>query len=269
MGVGPDDVGVDEGGAFAGTNPIGRGLHGAERSQKVGAVDLLAEEAGEAGDQFGDLAAGGLAFDGDGDGVAVILDQIEEREALEAGDIERLPEFALAGGAIAGSDEGDFGGVRVEIAGGFGASGGLDKLGAGGRGAAHDVELAMTPVGGHLTAGGSGIGRGADGLLEHFVGRDAEGEAEGAIAIVEIEPIVAGTQGHAGCDLDGLMPCPADLKEDAVLALEGDFAVVEAARGVHQAKGADELFGVESCEAGRHGRRLGRRLSHHGAAPSL
>ena len=45
--------------------------------------------------QLRDVAAGGLALDRDRDGVAVVLDQEDHRQALEAGDVERLPRIRL------------------------------------------------------------------------------------------------------------------------------------------------------------------------------
>ena len=49
----------------------------------------------------------------------------------------------------------------------------------------------------------------------------------------------------------------ADLEEDAILPLEGDFAVVQPAGGVHQAESLNELFGIEAFEAaGCIGRRV-------------
>jgi len=50
----------------------------------------------------------------------------------------------------------------------------------------------------------------------------------------------------------------ADLKKDAVLALERHFAVVEAAGGVHQAEGPDELLRVQPFELAGHGDRCSR-----------
>ncbi len=47
-------------------------------------------------------------------------------------------------------------------------------------------------MGGHLATAGRGIIGGSDGLLEHLVGRDAEREAESAIAVVRKDPIVTG-----------------------------------------------------------------------------
>jgi hypothetical protein len=227
----------------------GGGLHGVVRGEEVGAVDLLAEEAGEALGERGNAAAGGLGFAGDADGVAVVFDEEQHGEAFETGGVQGLPEFAFAGGAFAGGDEGDFVGRGIAIARGLGAAHGLEVLRASGRGAGHDVVLGVAPVGGHLASAGRGVGGGADGLLQHFVRRDAEGEAEGAIAVVGVKPVVGGAEGHAGGDLDGLVAGAGDLEEDAVLALEDDLAVVEAARGVNEAEGLDELVGREGFEA--------------------
>jgi hypothetical protein len=99
---------------------------------------------------------------------------------------------------------------------------------------------------GHLAAAGRGIIGRADGLLEHFMGSDAECEAKCAIAVIKVEGVVAGAESEAGRHLHGLMAGSADLKEDAVLAFEGDFAVVQAPGGIHEAEGANQLLGVEA-----------------------
>ena len=108
----------------------------------------------------------------------------------------------------------------------------------------------VAPVGGHLAAaGGRVVRRRPRPASSISCGRDAEGEAEGAIAVVGIDPVVAGAQSHAGGDLDGFVAGAADLEEDAVLALERDLAVVQAARGVHDAEGADELLGRQGVDS--------------------
>ena len=127
------------------------------------------------------------------------------------------------------------------------------------------LQRAVAPVGRHLAAAGRGIVGRAHRLLQHFVRRHAEREAERAVAVVGIEPVVAGPQSHAGGDLNGLMAGAADLEEDAVLTLERDLAIVQAARGVHDAERADELLRVqarETCIRGRL-RSCGRRSSGH------
>ena len=165
--------------------------------------------------------------------------------------IDGLPEFAFAGGTFAGADEDDtvFGGM--EEAETFGTADGLGELGAGGGGTGDDVEGGVAPVGGHLATTGTGIGGGTDGLEEHVEGRHAEGEGEGAVAVIRIEPVVTGLADEAGGDLDGFMAGSADLKVDFVLALEQDFAVVYGPGGLHEAKGAEQGFGIEPEGLGR------------------
>ncbi len=74
VGIGADDVGVNQRGTAAGPAICGGGAQGAVGGQKIGAVDFLPVQVGKAGDQSGNIAAGGLALDGDGNGVAVVLD---------------------------------------------------------------------------------------------------------------------------------------------------------------------------------------------------
>src|SRR5262249_36965419 len=93
--VGSDDVGVHQGGAVPGAAILRRGLQGAVRRQKIGAVDLQPEQVRKTFEQLRYTPASGLALDGDGDRVGVIFNQDQQRQAREAGGIERLPELAL------------------------------------------------------------------------------------------------------------------------------------------------------------------------------
>ena len=54
---------------------------------------------------------------------------------------------------------------------------------------------------------------------EHFERREAERQAERAIAVVREEPVVAATEMLSGCDEDSLVAGAADLKE----GLDSDF----------------------------------------------
>src|SRR5271157_6029220 len=108
------------------------------------------------------------------------------------------------------------------------------------------MERAVAPVGRHLATAGRGIAGRAHGLLKHFMRGDAERQAKGAVAVIKVEGVLAGAQGEAGRDLNCLMARSADLKKDATLAFEGDFAIVEAPGGIHEAERADELFGIEA-----------------------
>src|SRR5581483_4010032 len=83
---------------------------------------------------------------------------------------------------------------------------------------------------------------GADGLKQHFVWRCAKGEAECAVAIVRKEPVVGGLQSKTGCGGNTFVASTGNLKEDFLLALKHDLAVVKTARGVHDAVNIDELL---------------------------
>ena len=131
----------------------------------------------------------------------------------------------------------------------MGAADGLQKLGAGGRGAGDDVLGGVRPVGGHLAATRRGVARSADALQEHLFGRHAEGEAEGAVAVIGVEPIVAGFERHTGGGLSGFMTGGTDLKVDAVLPLHEDFAVVDQAGAQHVPVGLHELLAGEVARA--------------------
>ena len=94
----------------------------------------------------------------------------------------------------------------------------------------------------HLAAAGCRIGFRAHPLQKHFVGSDAEHEHQGAIAIVREEPIVGGLQNQTRGREDGFVACAADLKEQSVLALELDLAIVETAREKHRAIDPDRAL---------------------------
>ena len=67
-------------------------------------------------------------------------------------------------------------------------------------------------------------------------------QAERAIAVVRIEPVVAGAQVHAGRVEHGLVAGAADLEEDQALVLELDLLVVEPPRQQHRAVGAEQIL---------------------------
>jgi len=117
---------------------------------------------------------------------------------------------------------------------------------------ADDVEGAAAPVIGHLAAAAGRVGGSAGSLQEHVLRSDAEGEAQGAIAIVGEEPVVAGTEGEACADLQRFVAGAGDLEEKFLLALEEDFAVVDAPGEKHQAVDFDEpLRGQSDCRGFR------------------
>jgi hypothetical protein len=99
--VGTDDLRVHERRA----HPLAAVLGGVAQRvvglDEVGSVDLRHEEVRESLDELRDRAAGKVDLDGNRDSVSFVFHQLQERKFLQAGDIERFPEFAFAGVAVA------------------------------------------------------------------------------------------------------------------------------------------------------------------------
>jgi hypothetical protein len=83
-------------------------------------------------------------------------------------------------------------------------------------------------VRGHLTPAAGRILRRAHGLEQLLLHGVAQRQADGAVAVVRKEPVVAGLQRHARGYQQGLMPGAGYLEEDLLLPLEQDLAVVSA-----------------------------------------
>src|ERR1700732_902062 len=106
----------------------------------------------------------------------------------------------------------------------------------------------MAPVRRHLAATRGGIIFGADGLQESFKGCDSEHQAERAVAIVRVEPVDTGSKKKPHGSGDGFVAGAGNLEVNFVLALELNFAVVEAAGEKHRAVEVDEGFAVEAAK---------------------
>ena len=228
--------------------------HGAKAGEEIGAVDRIDVQAGKRSNEAGDVAAGGLGLDRNRDRVAVVLDEEEHRQAPEAGGVERFPELALARGAVAERDVDDLVGLEARLAirdrsvnaavdhARFGGADRLQHLRAGRARLRDDVQIGMPPVRRHLPPVGARIVFGADAGEQHVERRDAELQAQRAIAIVRIEPVVARLQREAGRDEHGFVAGAADLKKDLALVLELDLLVVELSRQQHAAVDGEELL---------------------------
>src|SRR5450432_233763 len=108
----------------------------------------------------------------------------------------------------------------------------------------------MAPVGRHLTAAGRVIVFGADGLKKRLEGGDAEHEAEGAVAVIRINPIDAGTQEQPDGGGDALVTCAGNLEIDLILTLELDFAIVQSAGSEHDSVQTDQGLAVQTVKFG-------------------
>ena len=107
MRVRPDHVGVHQRGAAPLTAVLDSRFHGRIGRQEIATIHFLLKEAGEAGHQRRNAGAGGLVFHRNRDSVAVIFDQEQNGQAVEAGGVQGFPKLALAGGAFAAGDQGD------------------------------------------------------------------------------------------------------------------------------------------------------------------
>ena len=94
-----------------------------------------------------------------------------------------------------------------------------------------------------------GIVLGADAGEEHLERRHAERQAQRAVAVVRIEPVVAGLERHARRDEDGFVSGAADLEEDQALVLELDFLVVDPARQHHRAVRVEQILARQAVVA--------------------
>ena len=106
--VGADDLRVHQRRPLPGPGVLHRLGQHVVGGEHVAAVHFLDEQAGKAGEQLGDRAARRVDLDRHRDGVAVVLHQEDHRQLEVGGGVERLPELALAGGAVAGGAENHF-----------------------------------------------------------------------------------------------------------------------------------------------------------------
>ncbi len=204
---------------------------------------------GKPGNELRDAAARGLTLHRRGDGVAVIFDQVQQRQAFQASDVQRFPEFALAGGALARADQRQLVGTGLQKAPGARRANSLPELSASWRRPGEDVERGIRPVRRHLTPTRKRVRRRADASHQHGLRRDAESQGQGAIPVVGEEPVLAGLQEQASRRLDTFMAGTGDLEPDPVLALQQHLAVVQATGGLHDAKGTNQGLTVESVIA--------------------
>ena len=270
-----DDLRMHEGRSLPLSRVVDRPAHHLIRGEKVAAIHLLHEQVRKGAHQPRDRPTGGIHFHRHRDRVAVVLHQINDGQPEVRRGIERLPEFPLAGLSLTGRDEDDL--VAMEPVGypdpcrpdrRFRRTHRLQKLGAGGRRYGDDVEFLVSPVRRHLSPARVGVGGRAHGRVQHFRCRHPELEAKRAIAIVQVEPVVAGLEQEAAGGGHGFVPRARDLEEDLVLSLELNLLVVQPARQEHGAIGADELVagkagGGAAC-LGRSGHGWRENVEHGG-----
>ena len=125
-------------------------------------------------------------------------------------------------------------GILAEVASSLGATHGMEHLCAGRGRDAHNIQCPAAIVGRHLASAAGRIGGRAHGLQQHLGRREAQRQAQRAIAIVGKEPVVTGTHGQRRAHAQRLVARAGDLEVDFLLAFEKDLAVIHAAGKKHQ-----------------------------------
>src|SRR6266436_4122112 len=110
------------------------------------------------------------------------------------------------------------------------------------------MQFRRSPMGGHLAAAGGRVGSGSDGGEQHLGCSDAERQAQRAIAVIGVDPILFRTKGQRRGHLHSFMTGAADLEKDAVLSFEGDLPIVEPPGEVHDAEGTDQGFRIQPSQ---------------------
>ena len=168
MRVGARDRGAHEHRARAGTHLRDRRAHHVVAGEEIGAVDFHHGEVRERRRRGGRCCRPASARRPGPRSRSRCPRRDKHRQPLRAGRVQRLPELAFAGGAVADRDVGDLVWMEALLASGnlrdvtveqrrFGAADRLQGLRAGRAALRDDVEAPAAPVRGHLASAGGGI----------------------------------------------------------------------------------------------------------------
>ena len=94
----------------------------------------------------------------------------------------------------------------------------------------------------HLAPAGVWVVLAAHRLEQHVQRRDPHREAQRAVAVVRIDPVIAGPENQARRGQHAFVARAANLEKCLVLALELDFPVVETPRKIHRAVDAKKVL---------------------------
>src|SRR5678815_5487505 len=108
---------VYEGRSFTFAAILDRTFHHRQRLEGVGAVATLQIEIRKVLNEPRNVTARGLHLNRNADRIAVVFQQEKHRQFQIAGAVERLPEFSLAGSAVAQRNVDDF--VLAKVWGAF------------------------------------------------------------------------------------------------------------------------------------------------------
>src|SRR6185312_11788275 len=227
--------------ALAGAAPRGRLLAGRLDRAHVHAVDLLARNI-ERQTALRQVDLGRGARDRRAHGVAIVLDDVDDRQLPELGHVEALVDLALVGGAVAEIGHRDV--VVAAIAVGEGEPGAERHLRADDAVAAEEALLDAEHV--HRAALALGIAVGAAGELGHDALRVHAGGDHVAVVAIAGDDLVAAFERHLHTDDDRFL---ADVEvaeaADQTHAVELARLLLEAADGEHRPVGGELLVFAE------------------------
>ena len=185
--------------------PAGVAHRGVDRGVDVEGVVAVDDDAAEAVGvgAVGDVVDRRLRRHRHRDGVAVVLADEHHRELVDAGEVERLVEVALGGGALA--EVADDHPVLAAELGGVGEAGGVGELGRDRGRAGDDVALGPAPVVRHLASAAVRIVGPRQHGQEDLLHGHAEGEHHAGVAVVGEDDVVAGPQRPGRADLHALV----------------------------------------------------------------
>src|SRR5258708_18542794 len=102
-------------------------------------------------------------------------------------------------------------------------------------------------------------GGGAHRLKKHFIRLGTQGQAQRAIAVIRVEPVIAGPERRASGTTSVFVSSSRQLEVDLLLALQQDFPVINAPGREHVAVGLDELVASKPFIGLRLLRAIGRK----------
>ena len=228
-------------------------LHDFERRQKIAAIHFLNEQPRERRDELRNRPARGVHFHRHRNGVAVVLDDVHHRQLQVGRRVQRFPKLALRRRAIARGHEHHF--VAGEALGdshqlgaqrALSGTHALQELRSRRRSSRDDIQRLVPPVRRHLASTRVRVRRRAHRAVKHLGRRHAQLQAERAVAVIRVEPVVARLEHMPRRGQHGLMPGARDLEEDLVLPLELDLLVVHAARQEHRPERGEQLVARQS-----------------------
>ena len=128
-----------------------------------------------------------------------------------------------------------------EIRSGLSATDSLQNLRPRGRRLRHNMQAGITPVRRHLPSAGTWIVSRSHRLQKHLIRLGAQGQAQRAVAVIRIEPVIAGLKHQPRRHPNGFVSRSRHLEVDFLLALQQDFPIVDTPGGEHVAVGLDQL----------------------------